>query len=350
MYFLFNFEIGELRKDNTNNESIIKDSITNIQTSLIEMKQNSIPQRKFNIEEKFNFFLKAIKNNKFNENTYNKGNDNIIFIINLLSDFLKEIENNHIKNKNKIEFIKLLTILKIIYEDVYVKNNDRDKIQILKKFIDTFDVLLNHNLIYFNKIDEVQLKEYAQIIKSLDEDNIIINNLNIFVTLFYGYYEEEKLDNDKFFVLSNLFKNKLYEPKNTEMELKLIQILLINSKDLTEFLSSLNNTILVLEKLQLLIKNFNIFKKLLENVRVESLPIKFEDNIKLEETPFLFYPLHKKIIEFELEIIKEKNIKTIFDFSGIIKNYMNLYENNLGSQENYNIFLKIKNIIIEEKK
>ena len=350
MYFLFNFEIGELRKDNTNNESIIKDSITNIQTSLIEMKQNSIPQRKFNIEEKFNFFLKAIKNNKFNNNTYNKENDNIIFIINLLSDFLKEIENNHIKNKNKIEFIKLLTILKIIYEDVYVKNNDRDKIQILKKFIDTFDVLLNHNLIYFNKIDEVQLKEYAQIIKSLDEDNIIINNLNIFVTLFYGYYEEEKLDNDKFFILSNLFKNKLYEPKNTEMELKLIQILLINSKDLTEFLSSLNNTILVLDKLKLLIKNFNIFKKLLENVRVESLPIKFEDNIKLEETPFLFYPLHKKIIEFELEIIKEKNIKTIFDFSGIIKNYMNLYENNLGSQENYNIFLKIKNIIIEEKK
>ena len=113
IYFIYNFEIGELRKDNAlNNDTILKDSIINIQTSIIEMKENSISQRKLNFYEKLDFFLKAIKNNKSKD---------IFLIINLLLDTIKEVEYNHIKNKVKIEFIELLKIIKIIYEDIYIE-------------------------------------------------------------------------------------------------------------------------------------------------------------------------------------------------------------------------------------
>ena len=115
-FFIYNFEIGELRKDNSIiSEAIIQDSMLNIQSSLIEIKENLIPQRKLSFEEKFNFFLKALKNDK---------SDNLHLRINLLYDTIKETEYVHIKNKVKIEFIELLTILKIIFEDIYLKNKD----------------------------------------------------------------------------------------------------------------------------------------------------------------------------------------------------------------------------------
>ena len=356
--FLFNFDIGELRKDkNINNEFIINDSITSIQTSLIEMKENSIPKRKFNTEEKFYFFLKAIKNNKLNNENKENKNAKIELIINLLSDVLKEIVNNHINNKTKIEFFKLLEILKIIYEDIYMINKDKENSQkanpnIFKIFMDSFNILLKNNLIYFNKIEDVQLKNYTQLVKSLDE-NSLKDYLNNIIAIFYGYYQVkffEKLNNEKILILANLYKNNLYHPENAKLKEKLIQILLINSQDLKEFLVNLNKRISILEKLKLLIQYFEIFKKFIKNDSTIQLPIKFDDPIKLEETPSLFIPLHKKVISLELILINEINRKSIFDFSEVIKNYINLYENNFGSQECYKIFLEIKNIINEEKK
>ena len=52
----------------------------------------------------------------------------------------------------------------------------------------------------------------------------------------------------------------------------------------------------------------------------------------------------------ELSFNKENEIKSIFDFSEIIKNYIKLYESGIGTRENYNIYLTIKSIIIEENK
>ena len=55
IYFLYNFKIGEIKKDiNPNIEKVIKDSITNIQISLIEIQENIIHQNDLNFFEKLN--------------------------------------------------------------------------------------------------------------------------------------------------------------------------------------------------------------------------------------------------------------------------------------------------------
>ena len=351
--FIYNFEIGELRKDNViSSEAIIQDSMLNIQSSLIEIKENLIPQRKLNFEEKFNFFLKALINDK---------SDNINLRINLLYDTIKEIENVHIKNKAKLEFIELLKLLKIIFEDIYLKNKDSSVILkvlfIFNDFVALFEKLLTDNLIYFNKIDESLLKEYNKLIKSIEENNNLSKIFVKFINIFYGYYEEDEqlyndLDKNRGLILSDLYKNKLYEPKNDKIKEKLTNILFVFSKDLNEYFLILEKTNSIIDKLKIIVDHFDIFKKLIiENEQNKLiLPKKFEDNLKVGETPFLFYPLHKKIIELEISLIQEAKIKSIFDFSEIIKNFINIYENELGTKENYNSFLALKKIIIEEKK
>ena len=339
LFFIYNFEIGELRKDNTiSNEYIIQDSILNIQSSLIEIKESLIPQRKISYEEKFNLFLKALKSDQ---------SDNINLRINLLYDTIKEIGNAHIQNKAKIEFIELLKLLKIIYEDIFLKNKDSSfilkVIYIFNDFVDLFEKLLKDNLIYFEKIEESQLKEYNKLIKLIEENSNLKKIFIKFINIFYGYYEEKDnlyndLDKNTGLVLADLYKNKLYEPKTDKIKEKLTNILFINCKDLNEFFSILEKSNSFIEKLKIIIDQFDIFKKLIiENEQNRLiLPKKFEDNLKVGETPLLFYPLHKKIIELEISIIKETQIKSIFDFSEIIKNFINIYENELGTKENYN--------------
>ena len=355
-YFIYNFEIGELKKDKSiSNDALIKDSITNIQTNLIEMKENSIPQNKMNFEEKFNFFLKGIKNN---------GTDDYIILLNsLLLDTFKEIENNHIKNKTKIDFVKLLRITKIIYDDIYIKSKDNnsnllDINKCIDKFINLFELLLCNKLIFYNVIDTEKLKEYSILIKTLEEDKITSDKFKKFITIFYGYYEDdEKLMNDlnnqqKRLMLSNLYNCDLYKPKNNQIKEKLTNILFDNSKDLNEFFSILNKSDSLFDKLKLIINHFDIIKKLIKenDPKKVDLPIKFEDIIKLEETPILFQSFHLKISEFELSIMKEVNIKSIFDFSEIIKSFIKLCESYIGSKENYDNLLIMKKIYFEEKK
>ena len=240
LFFLYNFDIGELRVDNTiHNEDIVQDSILNMQKSLIE-----IPQRKLNFKEKLNFYLKAIKNNKSN---------NINLKINLVFDTIKEIENIYIKNKMKIEFIQLLEILQFIYEDIYLKNKDRKVLYIFNDFISLFQKLLRDNLIYFCKIDEFQLKEYNILIKSIEENNNISKIIIKFIYIFYGYYEEDDklynhLDKNIGLILSDLYKNKLYEPKNDKIKEKLLNILFINCKDLKDYFFILEKFNSIIEK------------------------------------------------------------------------------------------------------
>ena len=346
VYFIYNFEIGELIKNNLiNNESIIVDSLANLQTSLIEMKENFIPQIAINFDEKFLFFLKAIKNNS----------KEVDLIINLLLDSFKEIEISHTKSKTKIQFIKLLKLLKIIYEDIYIKNIDNTD-YIFQKFLNLFDVLLINKLIFYDKIDDIQLKEFVDFIKSIEQDNIISEKFIKFIALFYGYYENEEkvldtLDKNIGATLSNLYISDLYDTKNGKIKQKLTYNLFINSKNFEEFLLILNKSNSFFEKLDLVIIHFDLIKKLIENNQnKENFPIKFEDNIKAQETPNLFYPIHKKIISLELELIKKIQIKSIFDFSEIIKKYINIYESLLGTKENYQSLLTIKQIILEENK
>ena len=60
IYFLYNFKIGEYKKDtSSNNEKIIKDAMVNIQISLLEIQENNVPQKEMNFWEKFDFFMKA---------------------------------------------------------------------------------------------------------------------------------------------------------------------------------------------------------------------------------------------------------------------------------------------------
>ena len=113
--FLYNFKIGELRKDNNqNNEKIIKDAMVNIQISLIELQENTISQRDINFFEKFDFFMKGINSMK---NTHE-------IIDNLLLDTFKEIENIYINKRTKIKFIELLKISKVIIKNKEQKTRD----------------------------------------------------------------------------------------------------------------------------------------------------------------------------------------------------------------------------------
>ena len=346
IYYLYNFEIGELHKDNLINDgNLIVDTLANIQTSLIEMKENSIPQAKLNFEEKFYFFLKAIKNNSRDVN----------LIINLILDTLKEIENIHIKCKTKIEYIKIIKLLKIIYEDVYIKNMDIAN-ELFQKFLNLFNELLMNKLIFYEKIEEVQIKEFTNIIKSIEQNNIISENFNKFISLFYGYYEDEekllnRLDTNIGLGLSNIYLSDLFNTQSNKIKEKLIYILFINCKNIEEFILILNKGNSITEKLNLIINHFELIKKLIKTApKKDNLPIKFEDNIKSEDTPYLFYPLIQKIISLELAFVREIGIKSLFDFSEIIQNYINIYEGGLGTKDNYSACLIIKKIIFEENK
>jgi len=354
IYYIYNFDIGELRKDNQAKNNIILDSVTNIQTSIIEMKENSIPQKKLNFDEKFNFFMKGIKSDK--------NNDNILLMNYLLKDTLKEIESKYIKNKTKIQFLKLLEIAKIIYEEIYLKNKENNSNLnpniIFDNFINLFDLLLTNKLIFYDEIEGEKLKEYFILLKDIEKDNNICEKFGRFIHIFYGNYEEnEKLmailgDQKGDPILSDLYKNNLYKPKNEQIKEKLTNILMLNCKGLKEYISIIDKNDSITGKLELIIKYFDILKKIInENDDKElNLPIKFDDSIKSEEAPSMFYNLHQKIIELELSLENENKNKSIFDFSEIIKNYIKLYESGIGTRENCNIFLTIKRIIIEENK
>ena len=352
-YYIYNFDIGELRKDNEAKDKAILDSVANIQTSIIEMKENSIPQKKLNFDEKLNFFMKGIKSDK--------NNDNILLMNYLLQDTLKEIESIYFKNKTKIQFLKLLEIAKIIHEEIYLKikeNNSNLNPNIIDNFINLFDLLLTSKLIFYNEIDGEKLKEYFILMKDIERDNNICEKFGRFIYIFYGNYEEnEKLlaileEQKGGSISSDLYQNNLYKPKNDQIKEKLTNILMLNCKDLKEYISIINKNDSITLKLELIIKYFDILKKII-NVNDNkdlNLPYKFDDNIKSEEAPSLFYNLHQKIIELELSLKNENKIKSIFDFSEIIKNYIKLYESGIGTRENYNNFLAIKSIIIEENK
>ena len=354
IYYIYNFDIGELRKDNQAKNNIILDSVTNIQTSIIEMKENSIPQKKLNFDEKFNFFMKGIKSDK--------NNDNILLMNYLLNDTLKEIESKYIKNKTKIQFLKLLEIAKIIYEEIYLKNKENNSNLnpniIFDNFINLFDLLLTNKLIFYDEIEGEKLKEYFILLKDIEKDNNICEKFGRFIHIFYGNYEEnEKLmailgDQKGDPILSDLYKNNLYKPKNEQIKEKLTNILMLNCKGLKEYISIIDKNDSITGKLELIIKYFDILKKIINenNDKELNLPIKFDDSIKSEEAPSMFYNLHQKIIELELSLENENKNKSIFDFSEIIKNYIKLYESGIGTRENCNIFLTIKRIIIEENK
>ena len=353
-YYIYNFDIGELRRDNEAKNNVLFDSVTSIQTSIIEMKENSIPQKKLNFDEKFNFFMKGIKSDK--------NNDNIIPMNYLLQDTLKEIEFIYIKNKTKIQFLKLLEIAKIIYDEIYLKNKESNsnlnKNIIFDNFINLFDLLLTNKLIFYNEIDEEKLKAYFILVKDIEKDNNICEKFGRFIFIFYGNYEENEksisiLEEQKGgSILSDLYKNNLYKPKNAQIKEKLTNILMLNCKDLKEYILIINKDDSITSKLELIIKYFDILKKIInENGNKElNLPIKFDDSIKSEEAPSMFFNIHQKIIDLELSLKEENKIKSIFDFSEIIKNYIKLYESGIGTKENCNVFITIKKIIIEENK
>ena len=344
IYFLYNFKIGEIKKDNNPNiEKIIKDSITNIQISMIEIQENIIPQKDLNFFEKFNFFLKAIEQSKKKE------------IFEALSlDTFKEIENIFISKRTKIKFIELINLCKIISKNIEIFG---DNSIIIDKYIDLFKSLLNNKLIFFDEINEKYSKEYLSIFDSMKKENEkLYNKFNLIINLFNGYYLQNEtllkyLENkDNCLALSNLYKNNLYEPKSNIIKEKFINILVENSKSLEEFLVIINKNNNITQKMNFIVNYFKKFREIIKESDIKNniFPIKFLDNLQPDENLNIFASLHKKIVELELN--KEMKIKNIFNFYDTIKNYIKLHEKDLETKEVLDKFLILKNIIIEEKK
>ena len=272
--FLYNFKIGELRKDNNqNNEKIIKDAMVNIQISLLELQENTISQKDINFFEKFDFFLKGIASMK---------NNNEI-IDNLLLDTFKEIENIYINKRTKIKFIELLKISKVIIKSKEQNNN------IIEKFNNLFKILLNNKLIFFEDINEKYKEEYSSLFDSIKKENEnIYQKFIIIINLFYGYYEQDKIllkyldNNENSKILSDLYKNNLYEPNNNQIKEKLINILITNCQSFEEFLDIINKNNNITQKLKTIINYFDIFKKILKenDIKNKIFPIKLNDNLQ----------------------------------------------------------------------
>ena len=342
IYFLYNFKIGEYKKDNnSSNEKILKDAMIDIQISLIEIQENAIPQNDMIFFDKFKFFAKTLGQMKNGELENN-----------LLLDTFSEIENIFINKRTKIKFNELLDIIKVVLQ------KEKDNEEVIDKFIILFKNLLNNKLIFFDKISEQYIKEFSNLFDSLKENEFLNQKFITIINLFHGYYDTndnllkylESKENCS--VLSDLYKENLYEPHNNQIEDKLIDLLITNSKTIEEFLLVINKNNNITEKLKVIINYFDILKKLLKEneIKNELLPIKFNDNIQSEEKPDIFSPLHKKIVELELNISAEIKRKEIFSFYDVIKNYIKLYEDGLGTREKLNDFFQLKNIIKEERK
>ena len=341
IYFLYNFKIGEFKKDNNSGgEKYIKDAMINIQISLIEIQENNIPQKDLNFQDKFNFFMKTIESM-----------NNTKLMDNLLLDTFNEIEEIYINKRTKIKFIEILDITKII-----LKNEEPNE-KVVDNFINLFKTLLNNKLIFFDKIDEKETKEFLDMFDKIKDKEAIYKKFIIIINLFHGYYEDNEnllkyLDNEENLLnLSDLYKNNLYEPTNEQIKEKLKNILLTNSKSIEEFLLIISKNDKITNKLKEIINYFEILKRiLLENDNKNLTPIKFSDNIQSEEKPEIFASLHEKIVEFELNIVSEIKRKEIFSFHEVITNYIKLYENLLNTKGKLDDLFQLKNIIKEEIK
>ena len=345
IYFLYNFKIGEYKKDTSaNNDKIIKDAMVNIQISLLEIQENNVPQKEMNFWEKFDFFMKAIEHLK-----------NINLIDNLLLDTFDEIDKLYMNSREKLKFKEILKVTKFMLK----KEEQNDKV--IDNFIALFKNLLNNKLIFFDKIDEKDIKDFFELFKHIKDNKTIYDKFNIIVALFHGYYEDnesllkylEKKENLLF--ISDLYKNNLYEPINIKIKDKLINSLIDNSKNLEDFFIVVNKNNNIIDKMKVIVNYSNTLKKLLieidiNDTQIRKLPLKFNDDIKAEEKLSIFAPLHKKIVEFELNIESEIMLKEIFSFGDVFKNYIKLYENGLGSKEKLDDFFLLKEIIKEEKK
>ena len=346
IFFLFNFKIGELKKDNnSNNEKIIKDTMIDIQISLKEIQENSIQQNEMDFFEKINIFLHL-----FEDNIINK-----ICLSNLILDILNEIENSYLNKRKKIKFIELLTLTKIL-----IKNEEqKDILDYIDKFINLFSILLKNKLIIFEEISDKNKSEYFSLFKNMQkEKNNIYQKIKEIVNLLYCYYEKtdnllEYLNNkDNCLVISELYKNNLYETKNEQIKEKLLNILIENCKSLEDFLEVVNKNNNITQKLKIIINNFHVFKNILKqnDTKNEILPIKFDDNLKFNETINLFGSFHKIIVEKELELYSDIKIKKIFCFYNFFKNYIKFNERGEGTKEKLDNFFILKNIIKEENK
>ena len=343
IYFLYNFKIGEYKKNNNSlSDKIISDAMINIQISLIEIQENKIPQNDMTFFEKFEFLRRGVGYVEEQKKIFGY----------FMEDTFDEIENIYIKDRSKIKFIELLILIKIILE----KEENKDE-NIIDKFIDLFTKLLNNKLIFYDKIENEIIAEYLSLFNSIKENELLYQKLHILISLFRGYYDEipnilqylNDKKNSK--ILSELYKNNLYEPSNGQIKEKIIDILMNDyCQSFEDFLSIINKNNCITDKLKIIIKYFEIFKKILNEDNIKSLPINFSDNIKSEEKPHLFAELHKKIVEMELNLGSELKKKNIFSFYDVIKNYIKLYESGLGTKEKMDDFFQIKNIIKEEYK
>ena len=341
IYILYNFKIGEFKKDvNSNNGKILKDAMVNIQISLIEIQENNIPQKEMNFREKFDFFVKAIES---------MNNNNLID--NLLLDTFNEFEEIYINKRAKIKFLELLEITKII-----LKNKEPSD-KVIDKFINLFKTLLNNKLIFFDKIEEKDINEFLNLFNNIKEKASLYKKFTIVINLFHGYYDENEnlltyLDNEENLLnLSELYKNSLYEPTNEQIKDKLKNVLITNSKTLDEFFFIINKNENITNKIKEIINYFNTLKKILIETDIRyQIPINCIDNIQSDEKPEIFVSLHKKIVEFELDIASEIKKKEIFNFYEVLKNYIKLYENLIGSKEKLDDLYLLKNAIKEESK
>ena len=341
IYILYNFKIGEFKKDaNSNNGKILKDAMVNIQISLIEIQENNIPQKEMNFNEKFDFFMKAIESTN---------NNNLMG--SLLLDTFNEIDEIYINKRAKIKFLELLEITKII-----LKNEEQND-KVIDKFLDLFKTLLNNKLIFFDKIEEKETNEFLNLFNNIKEKEALYKKFIIIIDLFHGYYDEnEKLstylnNEENLLHLSDLYKNNLYEPINEQIRDKLKNVLLTNSKSLEEFILIINKNDSIANKLNEIINYFDTLKKILtQNDNQNQIPINFVDNVQSNEKPEIFSSLHKKVVEFELDIASEIKKKEIFNFYEVIKNFIKLYENVLGTKEKLDDLFQLKNAIKEESK
>ena len=174
--FLYNFKIGEFKKDNNSGvEKYIKDAMINIQISLIEIQENNIPQKDLNFQDKFNFFMKTIESM-----------NNTKLMDNLLLDTFNEIEEIYINKRTKIKFIEILDITKII-----LKNEEPNE-KVVDNFINLFKTLLNNKLIFFDKIDEKETKEFLDMFDKIKKKETIYKKFITIINLFHGYYEDNE--------------------------------------------------------------------------------------------------------------------------------------------------------------